>query len=238
MKAIKTILVAALATVSSAAFAQGIPGGAILMGGTLGFSSSGSSTTVSGTSIPEYEASTGSQFQFSLAPKLGYFFADNFAAGMTINFSTSSRTTKQNDNPLDTTDAPSENTESETQLLAGPFFRYYYFPSRRVGIFGEVEIGVGAGSTGGDQNTVSAGQFSFGVGPGLTFFANDIVAIEALLKYNLLTQNQSYTVTNPLTNTSESRTSKIAISKIDFGVGFQFYFNRVIGGNPGAGDVN
>jgi hypothetical protein len=158
-----------------------------------------------------------------MAPKMGYFFLRNFCAGLSISFSTSSRTTKSNPNPFDSTSR--EVTESESQLLAGPFFRYYFFPSNRIGIFGELEIGLGAGSVNGGGNSSSVGQFSFGIGPGLTFFANDMVAVEALLKYNMLTQTTS--VSLPGTTSYDATTM---INKIDFGVGFQFYFNRVIGG--------
>jgi hypothetical protein len=184
----------------------------------MGFSSSSSTTTISSSVAPNDSIVNGSQFQFSLAPKMGYFFFQNFCAGMTINFSTASRTTKSE------TGQPQQ-TESESQLLAGPFFRYYLFPSDRVGFFGELELGLGAGSVdGGEGNKNSVGQFSFGIGPGLTFFANDVVAIEAVLKYNMLNNTSSFQTQGI------NYDSKTTIGKIDFGVGFQFYFDRVVGG--------
>ncbi|MDQ3073012.1 MAG: hypothetical protein M3Q97_07110 [Bacteroidota bacterium] len=222
MKILKVTLIAVLSTFTLNSYGQGIDGGTILMGGSMGFTSSSSSsrTTNNTDSIPE-DIVNGNQFQFSLAPKMGYFFFRNFAAGMVINFSTASRTTKGQNGQAD-------QTESESQLLAGPFFRYYVFPSDRIGFFGELEIGLGAGAvSSGPGQSSSVGQFSFGIGPGLTFFANDIVAIEALAKYNLLTNTSSFS-DNGITFNNETK-----IGKIDFGVGFQFYFNRIIGGGPG-----
>lgn len=219
MKAIKFLFLLSLPLFFAKANAQGVDGGTILMGGTMGFTTSSATTEANGQDLK-----TGSQFQFSMSPKMGYFFFDNFAAGLSINFSTASRTTESKPNKITGDSTTIKTTESETQLLAGPFFRYYYFPTEKIGIFGELEIGLGAGSVDAGSSSNSVGQFSFGIGPGLTFFANDMVAIEALAKYNMLTQTTN--ITGPNMANYKSTTT---ISKIDFGVGFQFYFNRVIG---------
>lgn len=227
MRIFKITLLVLLSTLTMNVYGQntsnvsGIKGGTILMGGTMGFTSSSASTKINGTA-----ANSGSQFQFTLAPKMGYFFLRNFCAGLSISFNTASRSTVTPEPGK----ADSINKESESQLLAGPFFRYYIFPSNRIGIFGELEIGLGASSTSAAAGSSNAGQFSFGIGPGLTFFANDMVAIEALVKYNMLTQSYTTSIKDPSTGTVTNENANTTINSVNFGVGFQFYFNRVIGG--------
>ena len=225
MKTLKLTLLAILTIAFVDVNAQGIDGGTILMGGSLGFSSSGSEAITERSGSPQENSVTGSQFQFSLSPKMGYFFFRNFAAGMLIDFNTSSRTTE---------DSTGKEVETESQLLAGPFFRYYVFPAQRFGVFAELSVGFGAGQVndGGQAGNIGGGQLNVGVGPGITFFANDIVAVEALAKYNYFQQTSSYTDNG--INTTRTTT----INKIDVGVGFQLYFNRVIGGGPGGTGVN
>lgn len=225
MKTLKFTLILLMSTLFIKAQAQEIPGGSILMGGSLGFSTSSARTEQNGKEIE-----TGNQYQFDLSPKMGYFFFRNFAAGLTIDFSTSGSSVNTN---FDTLSTKEKITTNQTQLLAGPFFRYYFFPADRIAFFGELSLGFGVGSVSKDQGTQvgpgatsasSTAQIQIGIGPGLTFFANDIVALEALVKYNML--NSTSSVTTGGTTIDNSTT----INSINFGLGFQFYFNRVIGG--------
>jgi hypothetical protein len=207
------LLVPALVFSISGMHAQGIEKGAMLVGGSIGFSTSSSTNTIKSSGMTQDSTATGSQFQFSLAPKLGYFFGKNFVAGLTINYNIASRTAKDADGK--------DVTETESQLLAGPFARYYYFPSEKVGIFGEVELGVGSGSvspSSGNTNTIS--QFSVGVGTGFTFFAAKDVALEAVLKYNMMNNASKFTVSGV------DYDSKSTIGTLNFLIGFQFYLNR------------
>jgi uncharacterized protein YaiE (UPF0345 family) len=111
---------------------------------------------------------TSGNSQFTLQPKAGYFFANNFAAGaeFLLGF------------------AKSDQTKSSA-VGVGPFARYYFnisndhFKPLVEGSFG-VQTQTDKGPNYKDSYTVS----NFFVGGGAAYFINNNVALEALAGYN------------------------------------------------------
>lgn len=141
--------------------------GRILIGGTgaLSFktdkSTSGNTTTT-----------TGKTTTFSLAPTVGYFFVDNFAAGLGVSLE------------VDGFKSQISNTKlTSTTFQLSPFVRYYLKP----GIFFQGSFGVGASKSAQSGTTTSdrsSGVSSWSLGAGYAWFLNDYVAIEPTIGYN------------------------------------------------------
>lgn len=120
-----------------------------------------------GASLMNLDAAFGDQSQFSMdiTPKAGYFIKDNIAIGANVGMHFV--TTKDNGNSF--------------RYDVGAFGRYYFSPAelepllKHGRFFGEANIGIG-----GDNN--AAVGFSFGVGPGYSYFITPNVGLEALVK--------------------------------------------------------
>ncbi len=84
----------AMIAAGAASYAQ-TEAGSIMLGGSLGFGTSGGSTEISGAAAGNgsFDAPKTSNFTFS--PSGAYFIADNLAVGLGISFGTSSTTTKK-----------------------------------------------------------------------------------------------------------------------------------------------
>ena len=104
-----------------------------------------------------------------LNPMLGFFIIDNLPVGASLSFSSY----KEGDD------------YSSTGFGIAPFARYYIGPGN-VKLFVHAQFGYLTNKSddpfGGDEFKVSGTQIT--VGPGLAFFLNDHVAIEALLAYD------------------------------------------------------
>lgn len=120
-----------------------------------------------GANLMDLNAAFGDQSQFNLniTPKAGYFIKDNLAIGANVGLHYV--TTKGNGNSF--------------RYEVGAFGRYYFSPSevepllKHGRFFGEANVGIG-----GDNN--AAVGFSFGVGPGYSYFITPNVGLEALVK--------------------------------------------------------
>jgi hypothetical protein len=91
----KLILSLAMVAAGAAAYAQ-TEAGSIMIGGTLGFGTSGGSTEVSGTNSP-LDGSTDAPKTntLTIAPAGAYFIQDNLAVGLGISFGNSTNTVKR-----------------------------------------------------------------------------------------------------------------------------------------------
>ena len=178
--------------------------GNFLIGGGLGFSTSKTKTTVEVSGLDD-EIGTTTNLTTDFIPKIGFFFADNLAGGVQMEF-TSLRTKTENE------------TNNSTKLLAGPFLRYYIpLNDESMAIFFEANFGLGNTSVGEDGTTVSTTLLGGGIGPGLTIFSNDFVGIEALAKYNIV---RGKTNINEIINTE-------MVGEFGLSLGLQVYFTRV-----------
>ena len=179
--------------------------GNFMVGGEVGLSTSSSSVTVDGS---EKEGSSATQF--NIAPSVGYFFVDNFAAGIGVDYTLS--TVKNNNRD-----------ELDSDLLFGPYMRYY-IPFGDKAIFFEADFGYGNSTDNitidNEQQNAITNVFAVGIGPGFTIFSNDNIGIEALAKYNFASSN-SILKANGFETSSNSITHAF-----DFSVGIQVYLGR------------
>lgn len=138
-------------------------------------------------------------FSFDLTPRVAWFIADDFALGAEVLFG------------LQTGDG-----FTTINYGVGPVARYYlqkraltdvkktrWFIDGNVGIYGSNTKVSGSGST----NTNGLG---IGLGPGIAYFLNENIALEALAKYNLTVGFGNATTNNSL----------------NIGIGFQIYLPK------------
>jgi opacity protein-like surface antigen len=132
-----------------------------------------------------------SGYNIGVSPKIGYFFSDNFVAGTIVN--------------LGYNNAAGDDEDVANTFIYGvqAFSRFYIAPSDvdlgesvPVGqFFIETQAGIaGRNIEGGD----STNGFSFGFGPGYSYFLNPNVALEASVKYNGLVGGGSDNYQNSL----------------------------------------
>lgn len=135
-------------------------------------------------------------FHFDLNPKLAYFIKDDLALGAYVRFG------------LETTGGNGTNVNYGVGALA----RYYVHDenvrklefSKRVRFFGEANVGFGGSNP---ANGASTNGVELGVGPGLSYFITPNVALDALLKYNVIIGGGNSTTSHNL----------------GFGLGFQIF---------------
>ncbi len=179
--------------------------GNFLIGGGLGFGFSNSSTTVEQAGVDD-EIGTTTTTAFDIIPKIGFFFADNFAAGVQLE-STNLTTKTENEKNV------------ANKFLAGPFLRYYLpMGDSNKAIFFESNFGFGRTGVSEGDNSVNTSLLGIGVGPGFTIFSNDFIGIEALAKYNWV---RGTTAVNEVT-------SRELVSELDLSLGLQIYFSRMV----------
>lgn len=212
MKRIVYVLVAALVILSLELEAQVTSSGNFVIGSTFGLSAAKSKITQdSGDSNIETDSPSSTQFSFS--PSVGYFVIDNFAVGIHMDY-TSSEVKEPN---LDRT--------TDSDLLFGPFARFYLPVGADMGVF--LEAGFGFGNSN-DEKYIGAGRqrintniFAYGIGPGFTIFSTQAIGIEAIFKYNYARSDFDTEIAG-IQRQTITRTNQF-----DFSVGVQFYFTAL-----------
>lgn len=202
------VLIVLLAAVTG--YAQFTDQGNFLVGTTIGLSSA-SSRVIQNEGTDQNEGAGPSSLQFSFAPKVGYFVIDNLAVGIGMDYT------------LSRVDQPNEDVTTDSDLLFGPFGRYFVpFGSGDVALF--VEANVGFGSSSDNQELLGVAQniqtniFSIGIGPGITVISDSGLGVSATLKYN-------YARSRFDTNINNVQRETITRSNVfDFSIGFQYYF--------------
>ncbi|MBK8968842.1 MAG: outer membrane beta-barrel protein [Lewinellaceae bacterium] len=179
--------------------------GNFLIGTALGFSSN--TSTISQTSG---KGEGPESFQWNIAPHVGYFLFENFAIGVGLDYTFSRE--KQ----------PNEDKNDDTDLLFGPFGRYYVPFGGDKAVFLEGNFGFGTSSDDliidGQPQSISTDIIAFGAGPGFTIFSNDAIGIETLFKYNYARSRFNTTQNGVVTETT-TKTNQFAVS-----LGIQVYF--------------
>lgn len=183
--------------------------GNFILGSTIGFSSANSNITQdkgTGETTKENPYST----QLSVAPSIGYFLIDNLPLGIRLDY-TFNRVKDQNGLKAE-----------DSNVLFGPFARYYIPMKHNLYFFGEAGFGFGNSRDTKDLETgtqkINTNLFSFGVGPGATIIATNAFGLEALVKYNYAHSKFDTEILGVKQNTTSS-TNQISIS-----LGVQFYF--------------
>lgn len=126
-------------------------------------------------------------FHFNLNPKLAYFIKDDLALGAYVNFG------------LQTTGGNGTNVDYAIGALA----RYYFRDpnvrklefSKRVRFFGEANVGFGGSNP---ANGASTNGVQLGIGPGLSYFITPNVALDALVKYDVIIGGGNSTTSHQL----------------------------------------
>lgn len=187
------------------ASSQVLDKGNFMIGSTVGFSTANSKVSTGG---EETEGLTAQQF--NIAPAIGYFVLDNFALGLGADFTLNSVT------------EPSQDKTTDSDLLFGPFARYYFAVGDNVAVFLVGNFGFGNSQdeqlVGENKQKISTNIFAVGAGPGITVYSKGGFAIEAVLKYNYA--NSKFDTENAgVTTSTTTRTNQFALS-----LGMQYYF--------------
>ena len=136
------------------------------------------------------------QFNFTVNPKVAWFIQDNTALGAEVQLGL--------------------NTQKGATSFSygiGALGRRYFGPgatnlARTTKVFVEVNAGIyGTNLSGTNVVKTSTNGLGLGAGPGIAWFINQNIAVEALAKYNLTVGFGNSTTTN----------------SIDIGLGFQIY---------------
>jgi len=209
MKTTRFALVMAFLLPCSFVFAQVTSGGNFLLGSSFGLSAASSKITIEdglGNSDGDRPSST----QFSVSPKLGYFVVDNLALGMGLDYTFSE------------VKEPNENRTKDSDLLFGPFARFYLPLGEDIAVFVEGNFGFGNSSDimdfNGETQDISTNIFAIGVGPGLTVFSNEAIGVSAIFKYNYARSDFDTEIAGV------KRETVTKTNQFDFSVGVSLYF--------------
>lgn len=185
--------------------------GNFMVGSTLGFSTANSKVTSGGTENDGISAQ-----QVNIAPSIGYFVLDNFAAGLGADYTLNSVT------------EPNADETEDSDLLFGPFMRYYFQAGDNVAFFLVGNFGFGNSkdnqTVGEIKQKIETNVLAFGTGPGLTVYSKGGFALETIFKYNYARSSFDTTI-GGVNTTTKSRTNQFSLS-----LGLQYYF----GGFRGA----
>lgn len=130
-------------------------------------------------------------FNFDLTPRVAWFIQDNLAVGLSILAGVS--TSKTN-----------STTSTSFRYGIGPVARYYITGNalnsvRKTRWFADLNIGFsGANTKITGESSISTNGIGTGLGPGIAYFINQNIALEALAKYNLSAGFGNSTTVNSL----------------------------------------
>lgn len=201
------LTLAAVAAISFSADAQ------YFVGGTVGLGFNGGKTTVDGTSSDNQ-----SKFSLTVAPNIGYCFADNFLAGARFGVAYDKTTTPG---------VLSDTVESNCNWAIQPYARYRFGEWNRFGLWSEVNAGIGreTGKTEiGSSSTKSDPVLNWAINvlPVLTYSVNDHLTLETSLNFLNLGYEGSYTK-------NEDKTYELTESSVSFGGDSNDVFGSAIG---------
>ena len=135
------------------------------------------------------EGSEVSYFDFDFQPRIGYFFFDNFTAGLFMDVDLYTSKDKDEDYGY---------TTKGMTLIIGPFARYYFHICDKLIPFAEGQVGFGIdnykykANSGDEWDEYNEGVFTYRVGGGATYFFNDMVGADLFLGFN----HSAYTYKN------------------------------------------
>jgi outer membrane protein W len=186
-------------TLSMASYAQ-TGKNTFFFGSSAGMSGNyGKSATINGTTVDGAKS-----FNMSLTPRLGYFFTNNVAAGLEMDFT--HRYSKGG-----------ENSARTNQILAGPFARFYApLLENRAAAFLFGSLGFGTAGNSSEGQASSATLLGIGFGPGLSFFATERVGLETQLRFDFVNT----------TATANEQTAVNNATGVNLQVGVHYYIGR------------
>ncbi|WP_353483352.1 outer membrane beta-barrel protein [Haliscomenobacter sp.] len=191
--------------------------GNFVIGSRIGFSTAKSSVDVQSTT-GSIKGDGGSSAQFNLSPGIGYFFAQNFVVGISMDWLKTNSSTGVDLNGGTLAPQKSENNN----VLFGPFVRYFFPTGEDKAFFLGTTVGFGNSKnqfvSNNTTQTINNSLLTIGVGPGFTIYSKNGLALEALVKYNFARSNSEINVQDV------NRISKTWTNAVDFSVGIQYYF--------------
>jgi len=187
------------------ASAQILDKGNFMIGTTIGFSTANSKVSAGGN-----EEKGLSPRQINIAPSIGYFVLDNFALGIGADYT------------INRVVLPNDDKKEDSDLLFGPFARYYFLLGDNAALFAVANFGFGNSkdeqTVGETTESISTNIFAVGVGPGITVYSKGGFGIEAIFKYNYA-NSKFDTKTGGVTTSTTTKTNQFALS-----MGLQYYF--------------
>lgn len=192
--------------------------GNFLIGTTLGFSTAGS-RIIQNEGDSQNEGEGPSSTQLSISPKVGYFIIDNVALGLGMDYT------------FNSVDQPNNDEITDTDLLFGPFARYFLPVGDDIALVVETTFGFGRSSDtqeiSGQIQNIGTNIFAFGIGPGITVISDSGIGISAVFKYNYARSEFDTNIDN-IQRQTITRTNAF-----DFSIGFQYYFGGLVGVGDG-----
>lgn len=172
-KILLTLSFMGIAAISQAQLTPGL----IAVGGTFEFSSESNKIKSGGNTI---DGTT--KTKFAIIPSVGYLISDKIEIGAGLGYDYTSEKTP------DPSDKDKSTTNSTGKIVLAPYARYYKMMAGNVGLFGQGGIDFSAVSYGTEVKTASGTnktsesgtEFAIRVRPGIIYFMNDKIAIEAL----------------------------------------------------------
>jgi outer membrane protein W len=175
--------------------------------------------------------SSGSSFGIGIDPTFGYFIADNFAIGVSLDLSYYS---DSGDSSQTSSTVTSTSKSSELYAFLGPFFRFYFGGAKAKGRpYFEASAGVSLypsysgeySSSSGDSYTVSYTKYS-GVKVaavlGYEYYLNPSVGLQYYVGYSYSSFASTYAYDYKV-GTDYSSESKSSYGSFNFGVGLQIH---------------
>ncbi len=169
---------------------QGFTKGDYFISGSFGFNSSSTGDNKSSS--------------FTISPRVGYFVSENIAIGARVGYQTFSQEFGAIETDVNT-------------LTIGGFGRYYFTPTSKFSIFGE--LGVDYQSINSDNGTTDTTTNGFGLGvrPGISYFLSTDFALE--MTWGVL----SYATANPEEGESTDNFSiGLDLDNINLGLVYKF----------------
>ena len=184
--------------------------GNFMIGSTFGLSAANSTITqkAEGGNV---STENPTHVQLGIAPSVGYFLLDGLGLGIGLDY-TFNQVRK----------GEGERNE-DSDILFGPFARYYFPLTDDMAFFLEGSFGFGNSrddmEIGGQPQNIRTNITALGIGPGLTIFSTSSIGIEALLKYNYARS----TFDTNIGGISAKTTTET--NQFDFSVGIRLYFS-------------
>jgi hypothetical protein len=199
----------------AALFMAGSMSAQIFVGGSIGFGTNSSSTSVGGTSNDGP-----SSYNFGLSPYGGFYLNDDLAVGSYIGFNVSGGSNNQSP----------ETTWSRSTFNITPFVRYRLLDISNLNIFGQGQLGLGFGGSSNSSGGVtvdgpSVFDFSMAVRPGISYDFSESVAIEAFIGgISFLNRTETTAANNNNPEVKDSSTSFDFDLTSHLSIGFVYKF--------------
>ncbi|GAB3827097.1 outer membrane beta-barrel protein [Hymenobacter jeollabukensis] len=209
--------------------AQTAPG-TILLSGNVGYASSKSEVTSTGTpaTVPN---STSTSQQFHFAPQAGVFLADRLAVGVLASLD-QTKATQPDYYYGPGGQRTTTRTTREKLLLVGPFARYYQMVGDKAGFYGQLSGGFASSKAESTLDDVSASKLAIksrggfaDLQPGFVFFPSDKLGLElalgSLRYFTLKDQKQdTQPAGNQLLSKTTSFEARFGLTQLTLGASF------------------